>query len=283
MTDSAGSQARRLALIGFSISMSRLAAAQAPAVAASVVPEFVSLQPGTSFRVAVRLVIPDGWHISWKRPGQSGLPTTLTWRLPAGITDSIVEWPFPERSESAGVVSHVYRGEVIIVSSFRVGREAPVGIVDLVGRLAWGLCREICIPQERQLSLSLPIETGPPQRSQHWAAVAAAAASRLPASPDFLTIRSTAVADDLMLVIEPRQGTVLPAGLVTFFPEDSSQTAVATTAQSQVVRGAIVLAIPGMRRGLSGVLVAERGWGGLKNPLALNIHLSVQGSPRNKK
>lgn len=255
------------------------AAAQAPAVAASLVPEFVSLQAGTAFRVGVRLEIPDGWHINWKRPGQSGLPTTLTWRVPAGITVGATQWPFPERAESAGVVSHVYQGEVILVTPFRVVREARLGTVDLVARLAWGLCREICIPEERQVAISLPVETAASQRSPHWAAVAAIAARRLPVSPDFLTIRATAVAGDVRLVVRSRQGIGSPVGMVTFFPEDSSLTSAATLVQSQVVAGDIVIVVPGVRTILSGVLVAERGWGGPENPLALAIRIPVRGFP----
>ena len=26
------------------------------------------------------------WHTYWKNPGDSGLPTTLQWQLPAGVT-----------------------------------------------------------------------------------------------------------------------------------------------------------------------------------------------------
>jgi DsbC/DsbD-like thiol-disulfide interchange protein len=243
----------------------------------------VSVQAGSAFRVAVRLVLPDGWHISWKRPGQSGLPTTLAWRVPAGITVGTTEWPFPERVESTGVVSHIYRGEVILIGRFHIVREMPAGTLDLLGRLSWGLCRQICIPQEHDLALSLPVEKAPSQLSPRWAAVAAAAARRLPASLDFLTIRATAVGRDAKLVIRSRQGFVTPVGRVTFFPDDSSQTVVATTMQPQVVAGSIVITVPGRGNGiLSGVLVAERGWGGPTNPLALNIDIPTARTRRSE-
>ena len=34
--------------------------------------------------VALRLKMAEGWHTYWQNPGDSGLPTTLTWTLPAG-------------------------------------------------------------------------------------------------------------------------------------------------------------------------------------------------------
>ena len=67
--------------------------AQAPTVAVTATPELVSLRPGTAFRVALRLTIPEGWHINWKRPGQTGLPTTITWRTPSWIAAGEAAWP----------------------------------------------------------------------------------------------------------------------------------------------------------------------------------------------
>ena len=42
--------------------------------------------PGQTDDVALRLKMADGWHTYWQNPGDSGLPTTITWTLPAGVT-----------------------------------------------------------------------------------------------------------------------------------------------------------------------------------------------------
>ena len=36
-----------------------------------------------------------GWHTYWQNPGDSGLPTTLEWKLPAGVEAGPIEWPAP--------------------------------------------------------------------------------------------------------------------------------------------------------------------------------------------
>ena len=37
------------------------------------------------------------WHTYWKNPGDSGLPTTLEWQLPAGVSAGEIAWPTPKR------------------------------------------------------------------------------------------------------------------------------------------------------------------------------------------
>jgi len=53
-------------------------------VTAELVAEQDALVPGTTATVALRLAIEPGWHTYWRNPGESGLPTTLGWRLPQG-------------------------------------------------------------------------------------------------------------------------------------------------------------------------------------------------------
>ena len=54
-------------------------------VQAELVPERTALVPGKPITVALRLKMADGWHTYWRNPGDSGLPTTITWKLPDGV------------------------------------------------------------------------------------------------------------------------------------------------------------------------------------------------------
>ena len=42
------------------------------------------------------------WHTYWKNPGDSGLPTTLEWTLPAGVAAGEIQWPTPKPSCRSG-------------------------------------------------------------------------------------------------------------------------------------------------------------------------------------
>ena len=51
--------------------------------------------PGQSVWVALDLRIKPGWHTYWRTPGDSGLPTTIKWTLPDGVTAGDIQWPVP--------------------------------------------------------------------------------------------------------------------------------------------------------------------------------------------
>src|ERR1700704_6076553 len=75
-----------------------VAATNAPTrVAADLVSETNSIQPGTTLWVALRLQPPAGWHTYWSNPGDSGLATSIDWALPAGLLAGPMAWPRPER------------------------------------------------------------------------------------------------------------------------------------------------------------------------------------------
>ena len=55
-------------------------------VKATLVADVSSIQPGQRFRLGVLYRIEPGWHIYWKYPGDSGIPTKIEWQLPQGFT-----------------------------------------------------------------------------------------------------------------------------------------------------------------------------------------------------
>jgi len=253
---------------------------QAPTVAVSLAPEFVALPASTTFRVVTRAEIPEGWHIGWTHPGQTGLPTTLAWRVSPGITVGSTAWPFPERMDSGGAVSHIYRGVALIATSFTVSADAPARPVDLVAEVRWGICREICVPQERQLRISLPIVGGArtPEGSPDWPGVRSVLDATLPIEPEDVGLVAQADPQGIRLVA-PRGSPRLrgaATGRLVFFPEDSSRAAVAVVVQPRVTAAGLVVPV-GLPRNsrVAGVLVSERPWGAPGTSRALRIAVSA--------
>jgi thiol:disulfide interchange protein DsbD len=258
--------------------------AQVPRVATSLIPEVVTLQPGGTFRVAVRLQVPEGWHIYWKNPGLGGLPTTLTWELPPDITAGPVEYPYPERADTASVVSHIYRGEVFLVTPFTVRASASVQTVDLRATITWGICREICIAQRVQLTTSLPIQrpTTPAQPSPRWPAVAASTQGRFPTMPPDIRVEATHSAEGIHLrIVRAGSYATRSPAMVTFFPESGTVIPLSVAVPVRSERGALTLTLPRPRddalrpHRLTGVLVSETGWGGQLNPKALAVDVEM--------
>ena len=63
--------------------------------------------------VALRLKMKPGWHTYWRNPGDSGLPTTLDWKLPPGVAAGPIQWPAPHALPAGPLVNYGYEGEVL--------------------------------------------------------------------------------------------------------------------------------------------------------------------------
>ena len=92
----------------------------APVRTAHVEAELVSAQtalgPGSPSTVALRLKMDRGWHTYWRNPGDSGLPTTIAWKLPAGLSAGPIEWPAPRALPVGPLVNYGYDDEVLLLT-----------------------------------------------------------------------------------------------------------------------------------------------------------------------
>jgi len=246
-----------------------------PAVHVSAIPEFGSVRPGGAFRIALRLRIPDGYHISWVNPGRTGLPTTIVWRTPPGIGVGATEWPYPEREVAEGLVNHVYRGDAVVVTQFRmdsaVGRRAV-----LRAELSWGLCGTRCRLQRDTVEIALPVRDGASETGSAWRAIEPSLA-RLPLTGAELTVRALARPDGVRLTIEGA-GAGPAAGTATYFPRSGG---LAVVVPWRWDGGTIALTLPGGTadgdpRRLAGLLVADRPWLAGSERRALAVDAAVQ-------
>jgi thiol:disulfide interchange protein DsbD len=107
--------------------------------------------------VALRLKMDKGWHTYWQNPGESGLPTTLAWKLPAGLTPGPIQWPPPRALPVGPLVNYGYEGEVLLLTDIAVtSAMSSAGPATLQARADWLVCREVCIPEGADLA-HLPV------------------------------------------------------------------------------------------------------------------------------
>ena len=88
---------RTLFLSLFAASAALAAPVKTEHVEADLVAEHSSATPGETLTVALRLKIVPEWHTYWRNPGDSGEPTALVWKLPAGWSAGEIQWPAPRR------------------------------------------------------------------------------------------------------------------------------------------------------------------------------------------
>jgi len=150
-------------------------------VQAELIAEQESIKPGEIFTVAIYLRMKEGWHTYWRNPGDSGLSTSLQWRLPAGFKAADVDWPYPDRFATPDSASYGYRDDAALLSKLSAPVQLPQGSsVDVSVKVKWLECREICVPGHAELSVRLPVLTSQPRSDPAVTRIFAQARQRIP-------------------------------------------------------------------------------------------------------
>lgn len=129
--------------------------------------------PGKPMWFGLSLQHAPHWHTYWKNAGDSGLPTTMAWQLPAGVQAGEIAWPTPKQLKLGPLMNYGYEDTVLLPVPITVSGDflAPTLAVKL--RADWLVCKEVCIPESGEFSLTLPSAAA---TTGHEAAFAAAQA-----------------------------------------------------------------------------------------------------------
>ncbi|PTV95767.1 DsbC/DsbD-like thiol-disulfide interchange protein [Rhodobacter aestuarii] len=106
-------------------------------------------QNGTRI-AALHLQLAPGWKTYWRVPGEAGVPPVLHFARSRNLAHMQVIWPTPSVFEQNGMRTVGYHDELILPLEL-TPREAGVPI-DLEARLDFGICHEICVPVQLDLT-----------------------------------------------------------------------------------------------------------------------------------
>ncbi|MBS2008155.1 MAG: thioredoxin family protein [Cyanobacteria bacterium SZAS TMP-1] len=127
-------------------------------VKATLLSDQTGIVAGGKFKLGVKLVIEPGWHTYYKDPGDSGMPTKLTWDLPEGFTSGPIIWPKPHKSVDAGIVAYGYSDSVLHVTEITAPANLKVGDkVTLKVNVKYLVCKDVCMPGKAALEITLPV------------------------------------------------------------------------------------------------------------------------------
>src|ERR1700751_5937930 len=116
-------------------------------VKASLAAESASIAAGTTLWVDLHLEVKPGWHVYWQNPGDSGLPTTIDWKLPPKFSAGHILWPAPEHFVQNGIGNYGYAGTVDLLVPIAAPKELAVGQTTVLeAEASWLACADICIP-----------------------------------------------------------------------------------------------------------------------------------------
>ncbi|MCO4243728.1 MULTISPECIES: protein-disulfide reductase DsbD [Acidovorax] len=175
------------------------------------------IEPGKPVWVGLQLAHQPEWHSYWKNSGDSGLPTKLEWKLPAGVLAGEIAWPTPSKHPIGTLINYGYEHTVLLPVPLTITPEfkpSPLaGALEIKLKASWLVCRRECIPEEGEFSLAIPAKSA---TALHGPAFQASFA----AQPKPLAGQATASIDGNALRLRV---TGLPAGVrgkpLEFFPE----------------------------------------------------------------
>lgn len=187
-----------------------------------LVTETASAAPASTLWVDLHLQIKPGWHVYWRNPGDSGLATAIDWHLPPGFSAGDTLWPVPEHFVQSDIGNYGYAGAADLLVPITVPKEVAAGdTATFAADASWLACAEICIPGEAELSLSLPVASGPVAPDPAGAKLFAAIRDRLPLPAPFAT-RFVSASDEYRLLVPESAIKGLHDPTAAFFPYDGS-------------------------------------------------------------
>ncbi len=113
----------------------------------------------TALYAGVDITFPGGWKTYWRSPGDAGgVPPDFDWKGSDNLRAATVLYPAPHRiHDKAGDVVG-YKDAVLF--PVLVTPKDPAKPVTLQGKIAYGVCKDICIPAEAELQVVIPPDVG---------------------------------------------------------------------------------------------------------------------------
>jgi len=258
-----------------------------PHVEAEIISRDTAFHPGQPIALALRLKIVDHWHTYWQNPGDSGLPTKLSWSLPAGFSAGAIEWPYPSKLPLGPLMNFGYEGEVLhLVTVQTPSGFAPGMPIELKAKAEWLVCSDVCIPESADLSITMPAANLPSPDSR-WAQPFAKARAAVPIKVADWKVTSVVADGKLTIDLAPPATSVSPEiGDAAFYPLNDELIANAGKQVWRKTEAGYRIVIPtadpinaSLNR-VDGVMVASPGWGGTlaTNAISISSPLQIAGT-----
>jgi len=190
-------------------------------VQAQLIADVESIKSGSRFCVALALTMEEGWHTYWKNPGDSGLPTTIEWNLPEGFSAGEIQWPYPQKFETSGIVSFGYENKIFLL----VDMQAPPALIPgtvakFSASVAWLACKEECVPEHADLTIEIPVKEHDSKVDSKWIEYFKMSRKNLPKFFKDWDIDAAAKVEKIVIQALPHVSVNRPTMNIYFFPEE---------------------------------------------------------------
>lgn len=188
-------------------------------VEASLIAEKSAVEPGKTITVAVVEKIEPDWHTYWINPGDSGEPTSIDWTLPQGYAAGPILWPLPHVIAVGPLAEYGYDDSVVLLTDIRVPDQLEGDSVTLSAKVSYLVCREICVPEETHVALTLPVARDGTATPSEFAGQIEKARAVLPvALPGTATYSANKAKEALRLTVSTDEKVLQGVREARFFP-----------------------------------------------------------------
>jgi DsbC/DsbD-like thiol-disulfide interchange protein len=118
----------------------------------------LDLDGAPTILAGIQLRMNPGWKTYWKNPGDSGVPPSFDWAGSKNLKHAEVLYPAPHRFADAGGTAIGYDNEVVFPVKLTPERAGEP--IELKLAFAYGLCKDLCIPNDVSLGLTLGADVG---------------------------------------------------------------------------------------------------------------------------
>jgi DsbC/DsbD-like thiol-disulfide interchange protein len=118
----------------------------------------VELEGQSALLAGVHLRMSPGWKTYWKNPGDSGVPPHFDWSSSKNLKRVEMLYPAPHRFADGGGTAIGYDGEVVFPVKLTPKRAGEP--TELKLNFAYGLCKDLCIPNDVTLALTVDADAG---------------------------------------------------------------------------------------------------------------------------
>lgn len=132
-----------------------ISAQQKSLVEARLVVDKYSLNNDSTISLGVLINLKVDWHIYWRNPGDSGLPTDIELSLPNGVTASEIKFPIPKVFASDEIVNYGYGHQVLFLFDVNVPINYSSEEVDISAKITSLICKEVCKAFDTTITISL--------------------------------------------------------------------------------------------------------------------------------
>lgn len=124
---------------------------------AKLVVDSYSPQKDSIISIGLQINLQDEWHIYWKNPGDSGLPTDIKFSLPYGITSSEIKFPIPKIFTSDEIVNYGYDHQVLLLSELFIPKDYKQKEIFISAKLISLICKELCKSFDTTVTIRLDL------------------------------------------------------------------------------------------------------------------------------